>query len=116
VKEYTLSTDDIGKVLRKSSKFVTKEILRGRLIGLKVGRTFRVAESDFENYVAGLVVIPPPEYSDLPGQEHFEFEAAMDPQLGSAMDPQLGSAMDPQLGSAVDPPFSPNNGYGNNGG
>jgi hypothetical protein len=75
VKEYTLSPIDIAKLVNKSPQWVGREILRGHLVGIKIGRTFRIAPEDWEDYVARLVVPPPPQYSDAIGQRPFEFEA-----------------------------------------
>jgi excisionase family DNA binding protein len=66
VKQYTLSSSDMAKVLNKSAQWINREILRGRLVGIKIGRTFRVAPEDFEEYVSRSIV-PPPQYSaDIP--------------------------------------------------
>jgi hypothetical protein len=73
VKDYSLRPGDLAKVLQKSPKFIIQEILRGRLIGLRVGRSYRIAQDDFENYVSRLIVPPPPEYSG-------EYQAMIDPQ------------------------------------
>jgi hypothetical protein len=73
VKEYVLSPGDLAKVIKKSPRFIVREILGGRLLGIKVGRTFRIAPEDFEAYVARLIVPPPPQYSDA-------FQAAIDQQ------------------------------------
>jgi excisionase family DNA binding protein len=79
MKEYKLSPGDLAKVLKKSPRFIAREILSGRLVGIKIGRTFRVAQEDFEEYVARLIVPPPPQYSDA-------FQSAIDQQQLEADD------------------------------
>jgi excisionase family DNA binding protein len=73
MKEYKLSPGDLAKVLKKSPRFIAREILRGRLVGIKIGRTFRIAQDDFEDYLARSIVSPPQEYSD-------KFQDAVDQQ------------------------------------
>jgi hypothetical protein len=79
VKQYTLSPSDIAKIVNKSPQWVGREILRGRLAGIKIGRTFRIAPEDWEDYVSRLVVPPPQQDSD-------EFQAAIDQQQLEADD------------------------------
>jgi excisionase family DNA binding protein len=79
VKPYTLSPADVAKTLNKSPQFVAREIMRGRLAGIKVGRTFRIAQDDLEDYLSRSIVIPSTGYSD-------EFQSAIGRQQLEADD------------------------------
>jgi hypothetical protein len=79
LKAYTLSPGDCAKTVNKSSKWVALEILRGRLVGIKIGRSFRIAQEDWEDYVSRMIVPPPQEYSE-------EFQSAIDQQQLEADD------------------------------
>ena len=80
VKVYNLKPGDIAKLVNKSPKWVVKEILSGRLIGLKIGRTFRVSAEDFQDYLERSIVSPlQEEYSE-------EFQSAIDRQQFEADD------------------------------
>jgi excisionase family DNA binding protein len=86
---FELGTIDVARILGKSSRCVTRLILSGQLPAIKAGRTFRVMESDLRDYIErSRVVVPPSQYSDAIGQQHFEFDSATDqPPCATDIDP-----------------------------
>ena len=99
MKQYTLTPGDIAKLVNKSPQWVTREILRGRLIGVKIGRSFRINEQDWEDYLARCVTATPqpPWYSgasqDAIDDQHLEeAEPDYDPDADAIVDPSLEDA------------------------
>lgn len=64
MKAYEWSPGDIAKGVHKSTRWVIRQILRGQLPAIRVGRTFRVSEEDLSDFLERSKVVPAPEYSE----------------------------------------------------
>jgi excisionase family DNA binding protein len=64
VEVYTLSPGDTTKIINKCTQFVVREIHCGRLTAVKVGRTFRIAQEDLDDYLERSIVQPRSQHSD----------------------------------------------------
>jgi excisionase family DNA binding protein len=89
IKSYTMTPHDAGKYVNKTAKFIVGEVVRGRLAGIKIGRTYRIAPEDFEDYLARCLMPPWQSngFQDLVGQQQFTFDD-IDEHNGPAIDPQ----------------------------
>ena len=80
---YDVSLAKAARIAGVSPRSMAREILRGRLPAIGVGRTFRINRQEFEHYLANARVTPAIPITNLPleGQGSFGFDGEVQEQV-----------------------------------